>query len=307
LLTWSTLATEWLGFSLLITPFFVKEARLVAICIMPALHLGFALGLNVGGFSPAMMAFYPLLLRPEHWQWLSRRFGARLQPTHEKWQAAALRWFGPRPGPAAQFSGVNRWAIEGATLVVLLSIATEALNDNTPVPPALRVPQPSWAKAVIEYPRILQGWRMFASEPSRVDSMIYVDAVTAEGKHVDPYNQVASDQPEPAGTVVPKHMGQSQFFVMYSERIPYDAYAVYRQAFSEWLLAYPERTRRPGDCLMSYDVYLVTDKTPDPGHGNESAPLDRQRFMSYVAPSDSPCRFEYAKRVASATNVSGSE
>ncbi|HEX2671333.1 MAG TPA: hypothetical protein VHM25_10705 [Polyangiaceae bacterium] len=306
MLTWSTLATEWLGFSLIITPFCVKEARLLAICIMPALHLGFALGLNVGGFSPAMMSFYPLLLRPEHWQWLSRRFGARLQPTREKWRSAALLWFGPRPAPAAP-APVNRWALEGATLIVLLSIATEALNDNTPVPPALRVPQPSWAKAVIEYPRILQGWRMFASEPSRIDSMIYVDAVTAEGKHVDPYNQVASDQPEPAGTVVPKHMGQSQFFVMYSERIPYDAYAVYRQAFSEWLIAYPERTRHPGDCLMGYDVYLVTDKTPEPGSGNQPAPLDRQRFMSYSAPLDSPCRVEYNKRVASATNVSGRE
>jgi hypothetical protein len=306
LFTWSTLATEWVGFSLIITPFCVKEARLLAICVMPWLHLGFALGLNVGGFSPAMMSFYPLLLRPEHWQWLSRRFGARLEPTVAKWQSTALRWFDARPMPAP-ISGINRWAIEGATLVVLVAIASEVVNDNTPVPPALRVAQPRWAKAVIEYPRILQGWRMFAAEPSRVDSMIYVDAVTAEGKHVDPYNQVASDQPEPAGTVVPKHMGQSQFFVMYSERIPYDGYAVYRQAFSEWLIAYPERTRRPEDCLMSYEVYLVTDKTPEPGSGAEPAPLDRQRFMSYSAPADSPCRAEYAKRVASATNVSGRE
>ena len=29
---------------------------------------------------------------------------------------------------------------------------------------------------------------MFSAEPSRVDSMIYVDAVTAAGVHVDPYN-----------------------------------------------------------------------------------------------------------------------
>jgi len=202
---------------------------------------------------------------------------------------------------------VNRWTLEAATLLVLVAITTEALNDNTPVPLALRVAQPSWAKALIEYPRILQGWRMFASEPSRIDSMIYVDAVTAEGKHVDPYNQVASDHREPAGTVVPRHMGQSQFFVMYSERIPYDGYAVYRQAFTEWLIAYPERTRHPGDCLISFDVYLVTDKTPEPGSGGQATPLDRQRFMSYSAPSDSPCRFEYAKRVASATNISGPE
>ena len=75
MLTWSTLATEWLGFALIITPVFVREARLLAVCIMPSLHLGFALGINVGGFSPAMISFFPLLLRAEHWQWLSRRFG----------------------------------------------------------------------------------------------------------------------------------------------------------------------------------------------------------------------------------------
>ncbi|HEY3666800.1 MAG TPA: HTTM domain-containing protein [Polyangiaceae bacterium] len=299
-LTWSTLSTEWLGFALIITPFFVRQARLLAICIMPVLHLGFALGLNLGGFSPAMMSFYPLLLTAEHWQALSRRFGVRVQPI----SAALERWLRPLVGSSPQApvrsSWVPRWLSEGAVLVLLMAIASEALNDNAAVPQALRVPEPGWAKAVIEYPRILQGWRMFASEPSRIDSMIYVDAVTATGAHVDPYNAVASDQRYPAGTVVPTHMGQSQFFVMYSERIPYDGYAAYRQAFSEWLIAYPERTGRAEDCLLSYDVYLVTDRTPEPGTHAQPAPLDRQRFMTYSAPFDSTCRLAHGKKIASA-------
>jgi hypothetical protein len=297
-LTWSTLTTEWLGFALIISPVFVPKARLLAICIMPVLHLGFALGLNVGGFSPAMISFYALLLRPEHWHWLSRRFGARWRVVDAELERRAHRLLGARPAPPAPTWGNNRWLAEGATLVVLLAIASEVLNDNAAVPQALRFPQPRWAKAIIEYPRILQGWRMFASEPSRVDSMIYVDAVTAEGKHVDPYNEVASDQPAPTGPVVPTHMGQSQFFVMYSERIPYDGYAAYRQAFSEWLVAYPERTGRAQDCLVSYDVYLVTDRTPEPGGGSQPAPLERQRFMSYAAPLDSPCLLERAKQTS---------
>jgi len=300
LLTWSTLATEWLGFALIITPFCVKEARLLAVCIMPSLHLGFALGINVGGFSPAMISFFPLLLRAEHWQWLGRTFGARTRPI-----AARLeRELGPLLNfrPPAPASGVNRWLAEGAMLVILLAIASEALNDNAAVPQALRIHQPKWAKAIIEYPRVLQGWRMFASEPSRIDSMIYVDAVTAAGDHVDPYNLVASDQSAPAGSVVPTHMGQSQFFVMYSERIPYDGYAAYRTAFAEWLLAYPERTGHAQDCLLSYDVYLVTDRTPDPGTGAAPTPLERKRFMSYVAPFDSPCRPVPGKKVATTSS-----
>ncbi len=304
LLTWSTLGTEWLGFALILSPLFVREARLLAVLIMPCLHLGFALGLNLGGFSPAMISFYPLLLRAEHWQWLSRRFGARVQPI----RAALEHWLRPAlpelPAALFEVSSARYWFGEAATLLVLLAIASEALNDNAAVPAALRVHQPAWAKAIIEYPRILQGWRMFASEPSRVDSMIYVDAITAAGAHVDPYNAVASDQRAPAGTVVPTHMGQSQFFFMYSERIPYDGYAAYRQAFSEWLIAYPERTGRPEDCLLSYEVYLVTDRTPEPGTRAQPTPLERQRFMTYSAPFDSPCRLGPAKKIASAKSAS---
>ena len=304
-LTWSTLATEWLGFALIITPVFVQQARLLAVCILPVLHLGFALGLNLGGFSPAMMSFYPLLLTAQHWQWLSRRFGPRVSPIAAALEQHVRRWFPLRPPASVSASALRRCLREGAVAVILLAIASEALNDNVAVPQALRFNEPRWVKAVIEYPRILQGWRMFSSEPSRVDSMIYVDATTAAGVHVDPYNAVASDQPYPAGTVIPTHMGQSQFFVMYSERIPYDGFANYRQAFQEWLLAYPERTGHAEDCLLSYDVYLVTDRTPELGSRGKPTPLDRQRFMSYSAPFDSPCQLQRAKKVASNATASG--
>jgi hypothetical protein len=293
-LTWSTLTTEWIAWMLIITPVYVRWARTVAVCVLPFLHLGFALGLNLGGFSLAMMSFYALLLLPEHWRVLSRLFGARVRPISvalEQWLAP---WLAPRP--MLPLSGFRRALGEGAMLLLIVAIASEALNDNGAVPQALRVYQPEWAKAVIAYPRILQGWRMFSSEPSRVDSMIYVDAVTAAGRHVDPYNAVASDQPFPAGGVVPRHMGQSQFFVMYSDRIPYDGFANYRQAFSEWLQAYPDRTQHPEDCLLSYEVYLVTDQSPAFGSHAEPTPLSRQSFMSYNAPYDSPCRAAKAQQ-----------
>jgi len=295
-LTWSTLATEWLGFVLIITPVHARQARLLAVCLMPMLHLGFALGLNLGGFSPAMMSFFPLLLTAEHWDGLSRRFGARANALAQRLQrrlSPALSWLGsaspPRP-PSGRSALAWRWLSEGAVALLLLAIASEVLNDNAPVPQALRVRQPEWTHAVIEYPRILQGWRMFASEPPRVDSMIYVDAKTATGAHVDPYNEVASDQAFPAGDVVPSHLGQSQFFVMYSDRIGTEGYAAYRQAFADWLLAYPERTGHPEDCLLTYEVYLVTDRSPALGAPPWPTPVDRQRFMTYRAPHGGSCQ-----------------
>ncbi|RYZ09836.1 MAG: hypothetical protein EOO73_02850 [Myxococcales bacterium] len=290
-LTHGVLVTEWVGFALILTPFNWKQARLLAVCVLPLLHLGFALGLNLGGFSPAMMAFYPLLITASGWDALEARFGARAARGWARVEARGSRWLdalrspGEWPWPELRLTLWN-----SATALVLVAIASEVLNDNSPVPKPLRLPQPTWAKAVIEYPRVLQGWRMFASEPSRTDSMIYVDATTAAGDHVDPYNDVASDQKSPMGNVVPRHMGQSQFFVMFSDRIASDYFASYRQAFAEWLLAYPERTGRPRDCLLSYHVYVVTDRSPEPGSNAAPSPVEKQRFMTYNAPSDSPCR-----------------
>jgi len=287
----AVIATEWLGWILILTPVYRQQARLIAVCVMPLLHLGFALGLNLGGFSVAMMSFYPLLLTSQHWDAASRRFGSLVRPKSDRVEALARRLLSKFRYPLSAPRSMHWQAfLEAACILTLVAIATEVLNDNAPVPQALRIPQPAWAKAVIEYPRILQGWRMFAPEPSRQDSMIYVDAKTATGRRVDPYNEVASEQHYPAADVVPKHMGQSQFFTMYSDRIPNVNYAAYRQAFSEWLIAYPERTGRAQDCLVSYEVYYVTDQTPPPGSSAPPKPAERQLFMTYVAPYDSPCR-----------------
>ncbi|MEY4578748.1 MAG: hypothetical protein RL701_3451 [Pseudomonadota bacterium] len=303
-LSWGTLVTEWTACVLLITPIFRRQARTLALVLLPCLHLGFGLGLHLGIFSPAMMAFYPLLLDAGHWRRLERLFSRRawftnLRARSSQWRhtlqlsAAAPTLTAAQPTAAAQWRArVTRGAGELAVAVLLVAVASEALNDNASVPAWLRPRQPGWAKALVEYPRLLQGWRMFAPEPSSIDSMTYVDAITSEGKHVDPYNLVASREPFPAGPIVPRRMGQSQFFTMYSERIAMPEYANYRQAFSEWLLAYPERTHNSADCLISYAVYYVTDVTPAPEappDQRRATPREKIRFMDYTAPADGRC------------------
>ncbi|HKU44476.1 MAG TPA: hypothetical protein VJR89_40225 [Polyangiales bacterium] len=360
-LTWSVLGVEWLGFALIISPIGSRYTRTLAVLMLPGLHLGFALGLNLGGFSPAMMSFYALLLTREHWEWLGRalerrcasrivaldtsdpRALQRARVIRELDRFGAITWL-PAPAPGAQPASASvilpalpfgfalawplrvpglrapwlllgraalragaaalserpapppraaapalRWIAHGCIALLVAAIGSEVVNDNTSVPQALRFTQPRWAKAIIEYPRLLQGWRMFAPDPPRVDTMLHVDAVTADGKHVDPFNSVASRQQFPDGDVVPKNMDQSQWFTMYSDRIADPNYAAYRQAFMEWLLAYPQRTGRASDCLTSFDVYLVSDESPAPGSGAAPKPLRRERFMQYSAPADSSC------------------
>jgi hypothetical protein len=277
-LSWGTLLIEWTGFVLIITPLLVDQARALAIVLMPSLHLCFALGLHLGSFSIAMMSFYPLLLRPAHWRALERWRGR---------QPRAARASTALPPSAA--GHWRRFAREAACGLVIFAIASEALNDNGSVPAWLRVPQPGWAKAIVEYPRLLQGWRMFAPNPPQWDVMIYVDATTARGARVDPYNELASRQHFPAGDFVPRRMDQSQFFSMYSDRIGLPNYAVYRQALLEWLVAYPERTGRAEDCLVAFDVYYLAEPTPAPGAPRSGSP-ERSRFLSYSAPPDGSCK-----------------
>lgn len=288
-LTWGVLATEWLGFVLLITPVFIHHARALAMVLMPLLHIGFALGLTLGTFSPAMIAFFPLLLTPVHWAAIERFCARRTRlVSSAAWLSARLAAL--QPSAAAHTPRpLGRWVREAGAALLIVAIATEALNDNTSVPQWLRVPRTDWAKLVIEYPRLLQGWRMFAPEPPKTDAMIYVDALTASGRHVDPYNAVASRYRFPAGEVVPAQMGSGQFFTMYSDRIAAPEYAVYRQAFLEWLLAYPARTGQPDDCLVRFDVYYVADQSPAPGE-LKPKPQQRTRFMDYSAPAGGPCK-----------------
>jgi hypothetical protein len=380
LLTWSTLAMEWTGFALVLAPVFIQQTRLIAFVALPLMHLSFALGLNLGAFSPAMMSFFPLLLTRAHWdalgRWLERRtlavvvdldqadvlllrrarivreldrFGRitwnpsassgwqvgerpSLSPSAARqallsalpwgfavvWllrapglalllsQAAAgfVRWSAAHTASEQNSAGtireanrprLLRWVSDAAVALLMLAIVTELVNDNTSVPLWMRVAQPRWAKAVIEYPRLLQGWRMFAPDPPMTDSMIYVEATTSEGLRVDPYNAVASRHEYPAGDVVPERLDQSQFFTMYSDRIASPGYAAYRQAFTEWLLAYPERTGRAADCLTAFDVYLVTDRSPRPGSRAHPTPISRERFLQYSASADSGCRSRSAR------------
>jgi hypothetical protein len=296
-LCWGTLAVEWTAFALLITPLFVDRARAVAVVMLPLLHASFGLALSLGGFSPAMISFFPLLLSRSHWEALERawsrlpqrpQLSAALLILDTRLQPLAAMFL--RPGRPPRAPRVQRWATEVGIALLIAAIATQITVDNTSVPKWMRMHRAEWAQAVIEYPRLLQGWRMFAPNPPETDTMLYVDAVTSEGRHVDPYNLVASRQSFPAGVLVPERMEQSQFFTMYSDRIALPEYEAYRQAFLEWLVAYPMRTRRPTDCLLSLEVYYVTDRSPNLGSHGPPTPVDRVKVMTYTASAAGTCR-----------------
>lgn len=77
--SWATQVAEGAAPALLLTPFATVQARRVAMITLPAMHLGFALFLNVGLFSPVMMCFFLLLPSAEDWAALGRWWERRAQ------------------------------------------------------------------------------------------------------------------------------------------------------------------------------------------------------------------------------------
>jgi len=115
----------------------------------------------------------------------------------------------------------------------------------------------------VTYLNLFQGWSMFAPDVGRGDLSVTVDAVTIEGRHVDPWNEVSNPRYPAPGVSIPAHMDPNWLFYQYVVRIPF--YPQYQTAFREWIERYPQRTGRKQDELVSYKVYKVEDDSPPPG------------------------------------------
>jgi hypothetical protein len=119
---------------------------------------------------------------------------------------------------------------------------------------------------------------MFSPDAPTFDEMVYVDAVTRDGRHVDPYNEAGSAVRTLDIDDVPVRMRQDSLWCDYTLRIP-DA-GSYHQALIEWVQRYPERTGNPNDAIIRFDAWVVQHDSPAPG---ESAPhnVRKRRFLSW--------------------------
>lgn len=173
---------------------------------------------------------------------------------------SALRAFGVR----------QRVRLREAFLVYFtVTSAWQAINENKSIPPVVKtylappwIPKPlhDVMVATIQYPRLFQGWNMFSPNPITEDGMLTVDAITRDGRHVDPLTGRA---PILELTQV-RGAGLTQIAQDYGNRIRLDRNKPYRQGLSEYLQVWHERTGRPEDELVAFDVYWVKEQCPPP-------------------------------------------
>jgi predicted DCC family thiol-disulfide oxidoreductase YuxK len=193
----------------------------------------------------------------------------------------------PTPAPAAKHHApLWFWARarlpflrELGLALVMLVFVVDLSVENPAVPPALRIHRrPAWMALAVMYPHVNQSWTMFAPDAPLTDEMIVIDAVTRDGRHVDPYNQVASRVASLPVDDIPPRLGQMSLHCDYSLRIPDEV--SYHQALIEWVLRYPERTGRQRDEIVSFSAFRVEHQSPPPGQ-TRPTDLRRRQFLDW--------------------------
>ncbi|HXK18719.1 MAG TPA: hypothetical protein VNG33_13000, partial [Polyangiaceae bacterium] len=185
------------------------------------------------------------------------------------------------PSAASRFyAGVLGAVRESAVAFLLVVCGTQVLLDNVAVPHALKPGgRPALFDAVTTYPRIFQGWSMFAPAPPLSDGRLVIDGRTKDGRHFDPLTGSAPVfEVHPAGT--PR---TNLIWGYFHTRIAEERFSAYWSGVRDFLMSHHKLTGRAQDELTSFDAYFVSQTFPAPGE-KPPPPERRKLFSSNSAP-----------------------
>lgn len=186
---------------------------------------------------------------------LSRFFALTLPPRGREERDA--------PSPlVARYRRARTWLREAVVLYLAVAAVDQAIIENKCIPPVIQTKMAEWrphfVEATIVYPRLFQGWGMFAPNPITDDGSVTVEAWTIDGRRIDPFTGKEPDLvlTDAEGLALP------QITQDYFNRIRLDRNKVFRPQLEEWLRRYHLETGNPNDELVAFDVYWVRAQCP---------------------------------------------
>ena len=169
----------------------------------------------------------------------------------------------PEPSEARLFVARSAFAL-GQVLVLALMVAaaSQVLIENRAIPERFKPhKRPEWMTSVVIYPRLFQGWSMFAPSPPGEDGRLVVEGRTADGRRFDPLTGM-----EPIYEVQPAGgFRMNQIWGDFHRRIGEPRFSHYLGGVRDMLLGYHELTGRPEDKLVAFDLWYVTETISPPG------------------------------------------
>lgn len=193
------------------------------------------------------------------------------------------------------FPRARSFLYNAAIFVFIVGLGNQAIAENRKVPTQVKqlVGHPQWSQAIAQYGRFFQGWAMFAPVPPTDDGIMVVDAVTVDGRHVDP---LAMGGPPSFELPDAKHGNlMTQFWYELHDRMRRDNNAKYREALRDYFLSWQRIEHRPAnDRIVSFELYWVSRATQPPG-SKERPDTRKQKLMEHkaepeAAPAPGPAR-----------------
>ncbi|HEX3775474.1 MAG TPA: HTTM domain-containing protein [Polyangiaceae bacterium] len=165
---------------------------------------------------------------------------------------------------------------EALVLVLLVCCGSQLLLENEAVPASLKpTHRPVWMTAVIVYPRLFQGWSMFAPSPPFEDVAVVVDGRTKDGRHFDP---LTGREPSFDVAARARHSRNCEWY--YFERhLNEDRFKPYLGGVRDFLRSHHEISERPEEQLVAFDVWSVSQPISLPGEPKK--PAQKSKVLSY--------------------------
>jgi hypothetical protein len=164
----------------------------------------------------------------------------------------------------------------------------QVMAENKCFPPQLKPKVPPYMAATVGYPRLFQGWGMFAANPITDDGSLAIDAITIDGRHVDPF----TGEPPDLNLSDARGLGLNQIWQDYFNRLRLDRNKVYRDGLKDYLMRWHLQTGNPNDELVAFDVYWLRDQCPRPGddkpYAHEKLAILTWRKANYRPPPGQP-------------------
>ena len=176
---------------------------------------------------------------------------------------------------------------ELGAVIMFAGAINQAMVELWVINKRIKVPQPEALRVLAHKARYLQGWFMFSPNPVMDDGTVVVDAITVDGRHVDPFS--IHSRPwtlrEPDFDLLhAKSLWLTQAWGDYFNRIHLPGNTAYRDSMKEYMYKLPQRTGNPNDAIVSGDVYWVTDQNPR-WNEKQSYQLEKNKLFSFDNPN----------------------
>lgn len=174
---------------------------------------------------------------------------------------------------------------EGIVFMFFLSAINQALVELWKTR-SWGVPQPEVTRVLSHKLRYLQGWFMFSPNPVMDDGVLVVDAITVDGRRVDPFRADTYDYvlaPPDFDLLHAKSYSYNQIWSDFFNRMHLPANTAYRKPMNEYMFRLPERTGNPNDAIVKGAVYWVHDMNPRWRH-RDSYGYGRDELWKFTNP-----------------------